>query len=165
MTRTSCLFDEIMMMSTFILDQHAQMEFHSANSLQQQSVSRHVVPFRHIIRILCQIVFASTPSCCVLSGETCIFFIVIVRTNDLPHLRRARHYTTDAVFKHDVSLVLPVYKLLCWYIFLLWIFSSEIYQYKKLTYEDIHYFYTLYLQLQRQILNKGTNKVKLWRLF
>ena len=43
------------------------------------------------------------------------------------------------------------------YFLLLWIFSSEIYEYRKLTYEDIHYFYTLYLQLQRQILNKGTN--------
>jgi hypothetical protein len=51
------------------LDQHAELDFYSANSLTQLSVGRHVAPLRHIILIPSQSVFALNPSCCVLSGE------------------------------------------------------------------------------------------------
>ena len=36
-------FDTMMMMSAFVLDQHAQFDFyHSASSLKQQSEGKHV---------------------------------------------------------------------------------------------------------------------------
>ena len=43
------------------LDQHAELDFHSASSLKQQSVKRHVVQLRHIILIPSQPVFALSP--------------------------------------------------------------------------------------------------------
>jgi hypothetical protein len=49
----------------FVLDQHAELDFHS----EQQSMGRHVTPLWHIIPIPSQPVFALSPSCCVLSGE------------------------------------------------------------------------------------------------
>ena len=45
----------------FVLDQHAELDFHSASSLKQQSAGRHVAPLRHIILIPSQPVFALTP--------------------------------------------------------------------------------------------------------
>ena len=45
--------------------------FYSASSLKQQSTGRHVAPLGHSILIPSQpVVFACTPYCCVLSGET-----------------------------------------------------------------------------------------------
>jgi hypothetical protein len=41
----------------FVLDQHNELDFHSANSLQQQSNDRHVAPLGHIILILSQPIF------------------------------------------------------------------------------------------------------------
>jgi hypothetical protein len=38
----------------FVLDQHAELEFHSANSLKQQCVDRYVIPLGHIILIQSQ---------------------------------------------------------------------------------------------------------------
>ena len=35
----------------FFLDQHAELDFHSASSLKQQSVGRQVAPLRHHILI------------------------------------------------------------------------------------------------------------------
>jgi len=35
----------------FVLDQHAELDFHSASSLKQQSAGRHVAPLGHIILI------------------------------------------------------------------------------------------------------------------
>jgi hypothetical protein len=43
-------YDEV----RFVLDQHAELDFYSANSLRQQSVDRHVAPLGHIILILSQ---------------------------------------------------------------------------------------------------------------
>jgi hypothetical protein len=42
----------------FVLDQHAELDFHSASSLKQQSVGKHAAPLRHIILIPSQPVFA-----------------------------------------------------------------------------------------------------------
>jgi len=42
----------------FVLDQHAELDFHSASSLKQQSAGRHVPPLGHIILIPSQPVFA-----------------------------------------------------------------------------------------------------------
>jgi hypothetical protein len=42
----------------FVLDQHAELDFYSASSLKQQSVSRHIAPLGQIILILSQPVFA-----------------------------------------------------------------------------------------------------------
>jgi hypothetical protein len=39
----------------FVLDQHAEFDFYSANSLKQQSLGRHVAPLRHIILIPSQL--------------------------------------------------------------------------------------------------------------
>jgi hypothetical protein len=36
----------------FVLDQHAELDYHSASSLKQQSADRHVAPLRHTILIL-----------------------------------------------------------------------------------------------------------------
>jgi hypothetical protein len=41
----------------FVLDQHNELDFHSASSLQQQSNDRHVAPLGHIILILSQTIF------------------------------------------------------------------------------------------------------------
>ena len=35
----------------FVLDQHAELDVHSASSLKQQSADRHVAPLGHIILI------------------------------------------------------------------------------------------------------------------
>jgi hypothetical protein len=45
----------------FILGQHAELDFHSASSLKQQSAGRHVAPLWHIILIPNQPVFALSP--------------------------------------------------------------------------------------------------------
>jgi hypothetical protein len=44
-----------------VLDQYAEMDFYSANSLKQQSAVRHVAPLGHIILILSQPIFALSP--------------------------------------------------------------------------------------------------------
>jgi hypothetical protein len=43
------------------LDQHAELDFYSANSLKQQSAGKHISPHGHIILILSQSVFALSP--------------------------------------------------------------------------------------------------------
>jgi hypothetical protein len=45
----------------FVLDQHSELDFHSASSLKQQSANRHVAPLGPIILIPSQPVFALTP--------------------------------------------------------------------------------------------------------
>jgi hypothetical protein len=45
----------------FVLDQHAELDFYSANSLKQHSTGRHVAPLGHIILIPSQPVFALFP--------------------------------------------------------------------------------------------------------
>jgi hypothetical protein len=42
----------------FVLDQHPELDFYSANSLKQQSVDRHVTQLGHIIPIPRHPVFA-----------------------------------------------------------------------------------------------------------
>ena len=54
----------------FVLDLHPLLDFYSACSLKQQSADRHVAPLGHIILIPNHPVFALSPQCCVLSGET-----------------------------------------------------------------------------------------------
>jgi hypothetical protein len=44
----------------FVLDQHAELDFHIASSLKQQSADRHVAPLGHIILISSLPVFALT---------------------------------------------------------------------------------------------------------
>jgi hypothetical protein len=45
----------------FVLDQHAQLYFHSASSLQQQSAGGHVASLGHFVPIPSQPVFALSP--------------------------------------------------------------------------------------------------------
>jgi hypothetical protein len=45
----------------FVLDQYAELDFYSANSLKQQFAGRHVAPLEHIILIPSQPVFALSP--------------------------------------------------------------------------------------------------------
>ena len=90
---------------SFVLDQQAQLDFHSATSLKQQSTDRHVTPLGHSIQILSQPVFALSPECCMLSREaTNTKFIVLGLTRSglepmIYHTRvgHANHYITDAV--------------------------------------------------------------------
>ena len=62
----------------FVLDQHAELDFHMASSLKQQSADRHIDPLGHIILIPSQLVFALSPKCSVLSEKAtntnCIVF-------------------------------------------------------------------------------------------
>ena len=44
-----------------VLDQHAELDFYSASSLKQQSASRNVTPFGHIIMLPSQPIFALSP--------------------------------------------------------------------------------------------------------
>ena len=90
----------------FVLDQHTELDFHSASPLKQQSAGRHVAPLWHIILITSQPVFALSPECCVLNGEaTNTNFIVFGLTQPglEPAIYRtgehANHYATDAVLK------------------------------------------------------------------
>jgi hypothetical protein len=50
-----------MMRWSFVLDQHAELDFYIASSLKQQYADRHVAPLGHIILIPSQLVFALTP--------------------------------------------------------------------------------------------------------
>ena len=45
----------------FVLDQHAELDFHNASSLKQQFADRHVTPLGHIILIPSQPVFNLSP--------------------------------------------------------------------------------------------------------
>ena len=47
------IFNDMMMSHevSFVLDQHAELDFYSAISLKQQSTNRHVAPLGHIILI------------------------------------------------------------------------------------------------------------------
>ena len=45
----------------FVLDQHAQFDFYSANSLKQQSSDRHVAPLGHIVLIPNKPIFDLSP--------------------------------------------------------------------------------------------------------
>ena len=45
----------------FVQDQHAELNFYSANSLKQQSVGIHVTPLWHIILIPSQLIFGLIP--------------------------------------------------------------------------------------------------------
>ena len=45
----------------FILDQHAELDFISADSLRQQSAGRNITPFGHIILIPSQPILALSP--------------------------------------------------------------------------------------------------------
>jgi len=47
----------------FVLDQHAELDFHSASSLKQQSADRHVSTLGHIILILSQPLFLLNAAC------------------------------------------------------------------------------------------------------
>jgi hypothetical protein len=87
----------------FVFDQYTQLDFYSASPLKQQSLDRHVAPFRHIILIPSQPVFALSPKCCVVSGEAAnINFIVFGLTwSGLEHTiydtPDDNHYTTNEV--------------------------------------------------------------------
>jgi len=45
-------YDEMMMISVFVLDQQAEFVFHIARLMKQMSTGRHVTPLRHIIKTL-----------------------------------------------------------------------------------------------------------------
>jgi len=51
-----------------VLDQHAELDFHSASSLKQQSADKHAATLGHIILIPSEPVCALS-LCCMLSGE------------------------------------------------------------------------------------------------
>ena len=82
-------------------------------SLKQQSTDRYVAPLWHIILIPSQPVFALSPECCVLSGQsTNANFIVFGLTWEGFNYtwgEHANHYTTDAIILkfHDQF---PIFK-------------------------------------------------------
>jgi hypothetical protein len=59
MVRTSFQWDDDEV--CFVLDQHADLDFYSVNSLKQKSTDKHVAPLGHIIPIPSQPVFALSP--------------------------------------------------------------------------------------------------------
>ena len=99
------IFNKTMMMS-------ALLDFYSASSLKKIVRSRYVIPFRHIILIRRQPVFALNPKCCLLREATntnAIYYSLWfnptwVRTNDLPHTH-ANHYNTDAAYLPVLEIV------------------------------------------------------------
>ena len=46
--------------ASFVLDENTELDFDSANSLNQHAVGRHIAPLRHIIMILSSRVFVLT---------------------------------------------------------------------------------------------------------
>ena len=86
-------------------NQHAQYDFHSASSLRQQSVGRHVAPLEHIFLIPSQPVCSYSFILCVFIEKQHIpIFIVfgLIRPAIEPtiyHIRgeHANHYITDEV--------------------------------------------------------------------
>ena len=81
---------------------HAELDFNSASSLKQQSAGRHVATLGHIILIPRKPVFALSPYCCVLSGETTNTVFGLTKPGLEPTFYRnrcdhANHYATDAV--------------------------------------------------------------------
>jgi len=73
----------------FVLDQHSELEFYSASSLQQ-TAGRHVAPLGHIILIPSQPVFALSPICNKYQFYSLWFDPTGALAHDLPHLRQAR---------------------------------------------------------------------------
>ena len=55
------IFNEKMMGSAFILNQHDKLFFYSASALKQQSADRHVASLGYIILIPSQPIFALSP--------------------------------------------------------------------------------------------------------
>ena len=49
--REQVIFNEMMIMSAFVLDQHDNIHFYSARSLKQYTTDIHVAPNGHIILI------------------------------------------------------------------------------------------------------------------
>ena len=47
--------------ASFVLDQHAYLDFYTASTVKQQSAGRHFTPLRHIILIERQPVFVLIP--------------------------------------------------------------------------------------------------------
>ena len=88
-----------------VVDQHAELNFYSASSLEQQTTGKYVVSLGHFILIPGQPVFALSPEYCVLSCEaTYTNFIIfgLIRlelepTVDLPQDEHDNNYVTNAV--------------------------------------------------------------------
>jgi hypothetical protein len=76
----------------FVLDQHAELNFHSASSLKQQSAGRHVAPLGHIILIPSEPVFALllNAACLAEKQQLPISVFGLTRTHDLQHSRPVR---------------------------------------------------------------------------
>ena len=87
-----------------VLDQNAKFDLHSATSLKQYYVGRHVAPFRHINMISSQPVFALSPLCYVLSGDAvnnnCISCLFDSIDQGFTRGEHANLYTTKAVFNN-----------------------------------------------------------------
>ena len=106
------IFNEIMMRSTLYWT-NTYLDFYIASSLKQQSTHRyrHVTSLRRIILISSQLVFALSPSCCMLSGEATYTNFIdfgLTWSEFQPTIYRicgkhANHYTTDAVIYNNKS--------------------------------------------------------------
>jgi hypothetical protein len=64
---------------SFVLDQHAYLNFYSGSWLKQQSVGRLVSPLWHIILIPREPVFALTPLCCMFSRKVANTYFMVFR--------------------------------------------------------------------------------------
>ena len=93
----------------FVLDQHAELDFYSANSLKQKSAARYVAAFGHIILIASQPVFTLSPKCCVLSKEATNTNVIVFGLTwpGLEHMiyrtrgEHANHYAIDSLSNYD----------------------------------------------------------------
>ena len=101
------------MMMSALLDQYAELDFHSARLAHWNNSPRmrgHVAPFGHIILIPSQPVFALTPLCCMLSGEATNTNLIVFGLTQpgLEHTiyrtrgEHANNYTTDVVLLWNI---------------------------------------------------------------
>ena len=93
----------------FVLEQHAELDFDSASSLNQQS-NRHVAPLGHIIIIARQPVFTITPNAaCLAEKQQIPIFLVfdLIRWGLNPmiyHTRGSTPWSTTLVARpHDLQ--------------------------------------------------------------
>ena len=82
----------------FVLDQHADLNFHSASSLKQQSAGRHIAPLGHIILIPSRPVFALSEE----ATNTNFIVVGLIRQGFKSMIHRtggehANHYASDAI--------------------------------------------------------------------
>jgi hypothetical protein len=94
----------------YVLDQHALLDFYSANSLKQQSADGYVAPLRHIVLIPSQSVFVLSPyKCCVLNGEATNKNVIVFGLTWSIHLTQIQQSLDTYYLYNNVSKIFMEY--------------------------------------------------------